>query len=101
VDTLKPIQEIIESTAAEFGVDPVDIVDRYGKVGRNISAARYVCAYLLKKHLPKDKIAALLGRRNHQYAYAAITRVQKRSQTDHDFFLKVLKLSDRFGVVAS
>ena len=101
MDTLKPIQEIIESTAAEFGVDPVDIVDRYGKASRDISSARYVCAYLLEKHLPKDKIAALLGRRNHQYAYAAITRVQKRSQTDHDFFLKVLKLSDRFGVGAS
>ena len=95
------IQTIIEDTADEFKVDPIDIVSRDGKTGMSISSARYVCAYLLEKHLPKDKIAALLGRRNHQYAYAAITRVQKRSQTDHDFFLKVLKLSERFGVVAN
>lgn len=100
MNTLKPIQELIEGTAAEFGVDPVDIVHRYGKVGRDISSARCVCAYLLYNRLPKDKIASLLGRRNHQYAYAAVTRVQERSQSDHDFFLKVLKLSDRFGVGA-
>ena len=95
------IQTIIEDTANEFNINPVDIVSRDGKASRDISTARYVCAYLLEKHLPKDKIAALLGRRNHQYAYAAITRVQKRSQTDHGFFLKVLKLSERFGVGAS
>jgi len=92
------IQTIIEEAAAEFGVDPMDIVDRYGKVGRDISSARYVCAFLLREYLPKDKIASLLGRRNHQYAYAAIKRVQIRSQDDHDFCQKVLKLSDRFCV---
>lgn len=101
MDTLTMIQDIVEDTAAEFDVNPVDIVSRDGKASRDISSARYVCAYLLDNRLPKDKIASLLGRRNHQYAYAAITRVQKRSQTDHDFFLKVLKLSERFGVVAS
>lgn len=89
------IQTIIEETASEFGVDPIDIVDRYGKVGRDISSARYVCAFLLKDHLAKDKIAALLGRRNHQYAYAAIKRVIKRSQNDHDFLQKVTRLTDR------
>ena len=89
------IQTIIEEAAAEFGVDPMDIVDRNGKVGRDISTARYVCAFLLREHLAKDKIAALLGRRNHQYAYAAINRVIERSQTDHDFLKKVTRLTDR------
>ena len=92
------IQTIIEEAAAAFNVDPMDIVDRNGKTGRDISTARYVCAFLLRDHLAKDKIASLLGRRNHQYAYAAIKRVQTRSQEDHDFHLKVLKLSDRFCV---
>ena len=92
------IQTIIEEAAAAFNVDPMDIVDRNGKVGRKISTARYVCAFLLRDHLAKDKIAALLGRRNSQYAYAAIKRVQTRSQEDRDFYKKVLKLSDRFCV---
>jgi len=92
------IQTIIEDTAAEFGVDPIDIVHRYGKASRDISTARYVCAFLLREYLAKDKIASLLGRRNHQYAYAAIKRTQKRCQEDHDFHLKVLKLSDRFCI---
>jgi len=92
------IQTIIEDTAAEFGVDPIDIVHRYGKVGRDISTARYVCAFLLREYLAKDKIAALLGRRNHQYAYAAIKRTQTRCREDHDFQLKVLKLADRFCI---
>ena len=92
------IQTIIEDTAAEFGVDPIDIVAQYGKVGRDISTARYVCAFLLREYLPKDKIASLLGRRNHQYAYAAIKRTQTRCREDHDFHLKVLKLADRFCI---
>lgn len=92
------IQTIIEEAAAAFNVDPMDIVDRNGKVGRDISTARYVCAFLLRDHLAKDKIASLLGRRNHQYAYAAIKRVQTRSQEDRHFQKKVLKLSDRFCV---
>ena len=92
------IQTIIEEAAAAFNVDPIDIVAQYGKVGRDISTARYVCAFLLREYLAKDKIAALLGRRNSQYAYAAIKRTQTRCQEDHDFHLKVLKLSDRFCV---
>ena len=92
------IQTIIEEAAAAFNVDPMDIVDRNGKTGRDISTARYVCAFLLRDHLAKDKIAALLGRRNSQYAYAAIKRVQTRSQEDRYFQKKVLKLSDRFCV---
>lgn len=92
------IQTIIEAAAAEFKVDPIDIVHPHGKASRDISTARYVCAFLLREYLAKDKIAALLGRRNHQYAYAAIKRVQSRSQKDHDFCQKVLKLSDRFCV---
>ena len=92
------IQTIIEEAAAAFNVDPIDIVAQYGKVGRDISTARYVCAFLLREYLPKDKIASLLGRRNHQYAYAAIKRTQTRCQEDHDFHLKVLKLSDRFCI---
>ena len=92
------IQTIIEEAAAAFNVDPIDIVAQYGKVGRDISTARYVCAFLLREYLAKDKIAALLGRRNSQYAYAAIKRVQTRSQEDRYFQKKVLKLSDRFCV---
>ena len=92
------IQTIIEEAAAAFNVDPMDIVDRNGKVGRDISTARYVCAFLLREYLPKDKIASLLGRRNHQYAYAAIKRTQTRCQEDRYFQKKVLKLSDRFCV---
>ena len=92
------IQKIIEDVAEQFNVDPIDIVHPHGKTGRDISTSRYVCAFLLKNKLPMDKIAALLGRRNDQYGYAAVKRVETRSLEDHSFYMKVLKLSERFGV---
>lgn len=91
-------QEIIEDAAQAFDVDPIDIVHPAGKTGRDISTARYVCAFLLRDTMSMAKIAALLGRRNDQYPYGAINRVRERSQEDHDFYLRVLKLSEKFGV---
>lgn len=91
------IQKVIEATAKEFNVDPIDIVHPHGKAGRDISTARYVCAFLLRDMLPMDRIASLLGRRNNQYAYGAIDRVYSRSQEDHSFFDRVAYLADRFG----
>ena len=95
--TTKQVQEVIEATAEEFGVDPIDIVHPHGKAGRDISTARYVCAFLLRDRLAMDRIASLLGRRNKQYAYGAIDRVYSRSQEDHSFFVRVDSLADRFG----
>ena len=95
--TTKQVQKVIEATAEEFNVDPIDIVHPQGKTGRDISTARYVCAFLLRDMLPMDRIASLLGRRNNQYAYGAIDRVYARSQEDHSFFERVACLADRFG----
>ena len=92
------IQRIIETVAEEFKVNPIDIVWRDGKTGRDISAARYVCAFMLKGKMPMDQIAALLGRRNGQYGYSAVKRVEERSATDHEFYMRVLKLADLLGV---
>ena len=91
------IQKVIEATAKEFNVDPIDIVHPHGKAGRDISTARYVCAFLLRDMLAMDRIASLLGRRNNQYAYGAIDRVYSRSREDHSFFDRVAYLADRLG----
>jgi chromosomal replication initiation ATPase DnaA len=96
---MKPIklQNIIEEVAKEFKVDPVAILT-VGSSSRNVSTARYVCAFLLKDCLPKTKVASLLGRRNDQYVYSAVNRVIDRSQTDHEFYLRVLKIGEKFGL---
>ena len=94
---IEKVQEVIEATAEEFNIDPIEIVHRNGGTQNGIGEARSVCAFLLRDMLPAYKIAALLGRRNDRYSYAAIQNVMKRSQEDHSFFDRVAYLADRFG----
>lgn len=92
------IQRMIETVAEKFNVDPLDIVNQHGKKTRDVSTAKYVCAFLLKDKMAKTQIAALLGRSNSQYAYSAIARVYSRGQEDHDFHMTVVNLCEEFGV---
>ena len=91
------IQEVIEEVAATFKVDPIAILQQGGS-SRNVATSRYVCAFILKDSMAKTKIASLLGRRNDQYVYSAVNRVIAKSKEDHEFYLKVLKLTERFGI---
>ena len=91
------IQKVIEEVAKQLKVDPVAILT-VGSSSRNVSTARYMCAFLLKDCLPKTKIASLLGRRNDQYVYSAVNRVIERSRNDHEFYLLVLKIGEKFGI---
>jgi len=90
------IQHVIERTAEEFGVDPRAILTRDGT--RAASTARIVCAFLLKDELTQAQIGSLLGRRAQSYKANSIKAVYKRCKNDHDYFVRVLKLSDEFGV---
>lgn len=90
------IQSIIERTAEEFGVCPRDIISTGGS--RPVSAARGVVAFLLRDELSTAQIGSLLGRRNHQYKRSSIKRVYERSNKDHAYFVRVMKLGEEFGV---
>ena len=96
--TTSHVQRIIEAVAESFNVDAVSIVLEQATSTRKLSTARSVCAFLLKDKIPKDKIASLLGRKNNQYAYAAIERVYAKSQADHEYHARVDRLACRFGV---
>jgi len=91
------IQRIIERTAEVFKVNPKDIV--LGKRGGNdLMFARHTCAYLLNGKIDRESIAALLGRKSRAYYYDAIRKVRENCRRDHDFHMKVLKLTEAFGV---
>ena len=91
------IQKIIEETANVWGVNPVDVLSKT-LGGQQIKEARNVCAFLLKGYLPPLKIAKLLGGRSKSYSNASTTKVRTRSQKDHEYYLKVLKVMDRVGI---
>lgn len=91
------IQKIIEETADVWGVNPVDLLSKT-LGGQPIKEARNVCAFLMKGYLPPLKIAKLLGNRSRSYSNACTTKVRARSQKDHEYYLKVLKVMDRVGI---
>ena len=94
------IQRIIERTAEVFKVDPRDIV--LGKRGSNdLMLARHTCAYMLNGKIERQEIAALLGRKSRAYYYDAIKKVRENCRQNHDFHMKVLKLAESFGRVAT
>ena len=90
------IQNLIERTAAEFGVCPRAIMSTDG--ARPVSAARAVVAFLLKDELSTAQIGSLLGRRNTNFRRACVKRVYEKSRDDHEYFVRVLKLTEEFGV---
>lgn len=90
------IQNLIERTAAEFGVCPRAIMSTDG--ARPVSAARAVVAFLLKDELTQAQIGSLLGRRAQSYKSNSVKAVYKRCKTDHAYFVRVLKLTEELGV---
>jgi len=95
--TTEQVQKVIEATAEEFNVDPIDIVHPHGKTNKDIRTARYVCAFLLRPSLNIRNIASVLGKKSTDYVHKSIDRVYSRSQEDHSFFDRVAYLADRFG----
>ena len=92
------IEQIIIAVAAEFSVDPMDVVSTNGANTTRVIEARQVCALLLREMMLTSDIGSLLGKRGHQYAAGAVSAVTKKAKKDHDYFRKVLKLTERFAV---
>ena len=91
------VQEIIIAVAAEFSVDPMDIVTQDGRNSLAVIAARQVSALILKDIMPAGAVGSLLGKRGHQYVDGAVKAVTKKAKIDHEFFRRALKLTDRFS----
>jgi len=90
------LEKIITRTAKEFEVCPLLILSKDGS--RPITKARAVVAFLLKDELSTAQISSLLGRKNSNYKRACVAKVYAKSLEDHDYNMKVLKLSEEFGV---
>ena len=92
------IEQIILAVAAEFQVNPTNLVAADGVNTLRVIHARQVCAVLLREMMLSSDIGSLLGKRGHQYVGGAVSAVTKKAQKDNDFLKRLLKLSERFAV---
>ena len=88
------IMEVIQSVADEFGVDPIDIIS-HPRGNRNLTAARAVCAWMLRGTISEPKIGKVLGRSSQSYVAGAVGRIKTMCKTDHNLQRRVMKLAHR------
>jgi len=90
------VERIIETVAKEFKAEPKDIL-KIERGSRETSTARNVIAVFLKDLITTNQIVSLLGRRGYQYVRNSEALMIKKMD-DHEFYMRVMKLSDRLGV---
>jgi len=90
------INQVLQSVADEFGVDPITIIsDPRGD--RNLTAARAVCAWMLQGTMSNHKVSKLLGRSSKSYVADAVSRIKARSLKGGDLYEPVQRLLARWG----
>jgi len=90
------INQVIQSVADEFGVDPITIIS-HPRGDRNLTAARAVCAWMLQGTMSNHKLSRLLGRSGKSYVHDAMSRIKVRSLKGGDLYEPVQRLLARWG----
>jgi len=91
------IERIILAVSNEFNLNPVAILSKK-RGDKPVCIGRQVVALLLRDNMHRSDLARLLGRDSEQYVSGAVRGVTRRAVMDHDFFISVAKLCDRFSV---